>query len=235
MFEGQTIRAVLFDLDGTLYHQGPMRAFMALESLTMPLAGLSRASRRWRALLEYRRALERFRHEPRTDRLIAEAMISEAASATGLSAEEVKRLVTEWMLSRPLKYIRLCRVRGLLPLLDWLEGKGIQTGVLSDYPVVAKLEALGVGGRFRPVLCSLDPAINALKPDPYGFRAACESWGLPPGDVLMVGDRAEVDAAGAIAAGMKCVVIGRQDSPGAERSGYVVIRSLERLHRVLSV
>jgi FMN phosphatase YigB (HAD superfamily) len=51
----------------------------------------------------------------------------------------------------------------------------------------------------------------------------------------MVGDRAEVDAAGAIAAGMKCVVIGRQDSPGAERSGYVVIRSLERLHRVLSV
>src|SRR4029453_19480281 len=72
MFEGQTIRAVLFDLDGTLYHQRPMRAFMALESLTMPLAGLSRASRRWHALLEYRRALELFRHEPPNDPLIAE-------------------------------------------------------------------------------------------------------------------------------------------------------------------
>ena len=33
------IRAVLFDLDGTLYRQKPLRRLMALELMTLPLAG----------------------------------------------------------------------------------------------------------------------------------------------------------------------------------------------------
>src|SRR5688500_2693868 len=56
------IRAVLFDLDGTLYRQAPLRALMALELLALPLIfNPVRAPRHWRALGAYRRAQEHLR------------------------------------------------------------------------------------------------------------------------------------------------------------------------------
>jgi putative hydrolase of the HAD superfamily len=51
--------------------------------------------------------------------------------------------------------------------------------------------------------------VNAFKPHPRGFLAACEGWGWSPHEVVYVGDRCEVDAMGAAAAGMPCVIIGR--------------------------
>ena len=53
-------------------------------------------------------------------------------------------------------------------------------GVLSDYPAEAKLQALGLAGRFSPVLCATDPEIGAFKPNPRGFLHACAVWNLPP-------------------------------------------------------
>ncbi len=49
----------------------------------------------------------------------------------------------------------------------------------------------------------------------------------------MVGDRADVDAAGAAAAGMPCVIIGRSPASPADRPAFVVLPSLERLRHVL--
>lgn len=103
-------------------------------------------------------------------------------------------------------------------------------GVLSDYPAAAKLEALGLAGRFSPVVCTTDPGVNALKPDPRGFTHVCEHWGLASADVLMVGDRVDVDAGGALAAGMPCVIMSASAASGP---GYVTCSSFERLHRVL--
>jgi phosphoglycolate phosphatase-like HAD superfamily hydrolase len=45
---GLPIRAVLFDLDGTLYRQAPLRALMALELFALPLLfNPTRAPRHW--------------------------------------------------------------------------------------------------------------------------------------------------------------------------------------------
>jgi len=104
--------------------------------------------------------------------------------------------------------------------------------VLSDYPTESKLRALGLAGRFSPVVCATDPDVDAFKPSPRGFLRACELWGLPPRDVLMIGDRTDVDAAGAIAAGMPCVIIGRVSSRH-DSTGYRVFSSLKRLRRAL--
>ena len=86
-------------------------------------------------------------------------------------------------------------------------------GVLSDYPAEAKLRALGLAGRFSLVLCATDPEVGAFKPNPRGFLRACERWQIARGDVLVVGDRVDVDAAGAAAAGMPCVIIGQVHRP----------------------
>jgi FMN phosphatase YigB (HAD superfamily) len=132
-----------------------------------------------------------------------------------------------------LKYLQFCRAAGLDRLLAALDAAGLRMGVLSDYPAEAKLEALGLAGRFSPVLCATDPGIDAFKPNPRGYLRACEIWGLSPADVLFVGDRADVDAAGAAAAGMPCAIVGRVPPPPAGSAAtYTVFPSFERLTRV---
>jgi putative hydrolase of the HAD superfamily len=161
------------------------------------------------------------------------AQLAAAAHRTGLSLQEVERLVDEWMLARPLKYLRVCRAKGLDRLLAFLEQAGVPSGVLSDYPAESKLQALGLGGRFSPVLCTSSPEVAALKPSPRGYLLACRSWKLTPGEVLFVGDRPEVDAAGAAAAGMPCVIVGGGLMALRRHTSYRVVRSLERLRDVL--
>ncbi len=225
------IRAVLFDLDGTLYRQTPVRLCMGLELLTLPLAGVLAAPGRWRALAAYRRAQETLRSGSGAPHA-ALTQAAAAAAETGLSVPEVEALATEWLDRRPLKYLPLVRSRGLMEVLAVLERAGVPAGVLSDYPAPAKLRALGLQERFAPVLCSTSDGINALKPNPRGFLRACAIWQLVPGEVLMIGDRPDVDAAGAHAAGMPCVIIGRRRS---RRRGptYLPLSSFMRLARVL--
>ena len=209
-----------------------MRALMALE-LGSLLASPARFPSRLRALAAYRTAQERLRASGSGDGSqdsLAGAQLDMAAQRAGISRAEVEQLVESWIHTRPLKYLRFCRAEGLTPLLDYLERSNVRMGVLSDYPSARKLEALGILGRFSPVLCATDPEINRFKPHPRGFLHACERWNLEPAEVLMVGDRADADAAGAAAAGLPCVIIGKATRT---RQNFLTLPSLERLHRVL--
>ena len=228
---GGWIRAVLFDLDGTLYRQRPLRALMALELLTLPLTLPSTASKKWRGLTAYRRAQETLR--TRDAAVTSDSQLRAAAAQIGCEMGALEPIVDEWMLRRPLKYLRVCRASGVTGLLDFLSVRGVQSGVFSDYPAEDKLAALGLAGRFDPVLCASDPPIHALKPHPRGFLEAARVWQLDAREVLVVGDRVDADADGAAAAGMPCVIVGRRRwAPPA--NGYVFINSLKGLHRVLS-
>jgi HAD superfamily hydrolase (TIGR01549 family) len=222
-----SVRAVLFDVDGTLYSQTRLRALMALELATMPLVSPFRAGRRLAALRAYRRAQEVLRKTTHTDP--AAAQLDSAAAASGLPVAEVQALVAEWMHERPLKYLQFCRCAGVEDLLNAIARAGMEAGVLSDYPAEAKLESMGLGGWFSPVLCASDAGIRAFKPDPRGFLRACEIWSLSPEEVLFVGDRPDVDGAGAEAAGMRCAIISRR--PAGPGASYVVFESLEELKR----
>jgi phosphoglycolate phosphatase/putative hydrolase of the HAD superfamily len=226
------IRAVLFDLDGTLYQQSRMRMLMAIELSTLLVTRPWSLGRQARALAAYRNAQEALRLSDYA--ITPTTQLEFAAERTGLAIEEVEETVNEWMFERPLKYLRLCRAAGLSDLLSFLGREGLETGVLSDYPAEAKLDALGVAGRFSVVLCSSDPEVGALKPHPRGFLRACERWRIDPREVLVVGDRSEVDAEGAAAAGMPCVIVGRSPRASANQAGVRFVSSLERLQRVLT-
>lgn len=225
-----SIRAVLFDLDGTLYRQKPLRRWMAIalarEAARRPFA----APRLWRVVSRFRAAQERLRlrgHYPG----LAAAQIAAAADETGLEPGAVRTIVEEWMQTRPLAYLQRCRTPGCVELLDHLAGAGVPVGVLSDYPAAAKLEALGIAHRVAWSICSTDADVEAFKPHPRGFLRACERFGLPPSDVLMVGDRVDADAAGAAAAGMPCVII---SGPPPEPSvSWVSVPTFEGLRHVI--
>jgi HAD superfamily hydrolase (TIGR01509 family) len=227
------IRAVLFDLDGTLYRQKPLRRLMTMELLTLPLSGPARAPKRLQALRAYRRAQEALRSGASRGP-VATAQTKLAAQTSGLPEPEVSALVDEWMQRRPLKYLGWCRMPGTEALLDWLREQDVRLAVLSDYPAVDKLKALGWADRFDFVLSAADPEIGRFKPDPRGFMRACERWGLPPREVLMVGDRLEVDGAGAAAAGLPSVILGdRRPDGAAVPRDCLFVKSMEELRRVL--
>jgi putative hydrolase of the HAD superfamily len=222
------IRALLFDLDGTLYRQRPMRALMAAELGMLAISRPLRAPVIWRVLSEFRKAQELLRAVP-SDRQVAD-QLAVAARRTGLPVDQVEAIVAEWMLERPLKYLPRCRAEGLVPLLDFLSRLGVKLGVLSDYPADLKLKALGIGGRFSVVLCAADPEVGRFKPDPRGFLVAAARWQLDPSEVLVVGDRPDADAAGAAVAGMPCVIVGNRHQSSGD---FVSLQSLERLRDVL--
>lgn len=234
------IRAVLFDLDGTLYRQKPLRRLMAMELLTLPLSGPGRAPKRLQALRAYRHAQEALRSSASRGSTalaagspVTQAQTMLAARTSGLPEAEVSALVDEWMQRRPLKYLGWCRMPGTEALLDWLREKDVRMAVLSDYPAAEKLKALGWADRFDFVLSAADPEIGRFKPDPRGFARACERWDMPPREVLMVGDRIEVDGAGAAAAGMPSVILGARPSGATLPHDCMFVASMEELRRVL--
>lgn len=203
------VRAVLMDLDGTLYHQGPLRRRMARELLGMPLrAGPRTAARTLRRLRAFRSVREELRGLGRAAEPLEEVQYAEPARRLRDDPGELRATVLEWMHRRPLRHLLACSRPELAGFLEAAERRGLELGVFSDYPADEKLVALGLQGRFSLSLCATQPEINAFKPHPRGFERACELWNLEPREVLYVGDRPEVDGAGARAAGMAVWIVG---------------------------
>jgi FMN phosphatase YigB (HAD superfamily) len=204
------IRAVLFDVDGTLYHQMPLRLLMAgeLGALSWLRHAPWNVPRLWRMLSVFRQVREDLRALGRPDEPLARLQYTRAAERAGVPEREMEAAVEEWIYERPLKYLPRV-VRGGVPeVLSGLATRGLRVGAFSDYPVSDKLEAMGLRAAVTLELDATAESVNAFKPHPRGLEVACERWLLSPTEVLYVGDRAEVDARGAAAIGMPCAIVG---------------------------
>lgn len=189
--------AWLVDLDGTLYTALWVKLAMAAE---LGLGG-------WGAVP----TLRRFRKEHEAIRhLLAEGadspyrqQIARTAEALGVEPAHVERLVTEWMLERPCKWVRRFRRDGLLDEIRAFRAAGGRTALVSDYPARAKLDALGCADLFEVVVASGEPGgPRKLKPDPDGYLEAAKRLGVAPERCLVLGDRPDADGAAASAAKM---------------------------------
>jgi FMN phosphatase YigB (HAD superfamily) len=232
---GSDVRAVLFDVDGTLYDQTLLRAAMVAELSTigcLPRGPLS-PSRLWRLLSAFRRIREELRDVNPGSVDLESEQYRRAAEAAGVSEAQARAAVDEWIFTRPLKYLPLSRRRGVVATFRALRDRGLQVGVFSDYPAAAKLAALDLSSFVTLEVCATDAAVNAFKPHARGFLHACAIWGLPPERVIYVGDRPEVDAVGAAGAGMRCLIVGGggiHDDQRCERVSFAgLMAALERL------
>lgn len=198
------VRAVLYDIDGTLYHLGRMRRRMAGELARSALRSPLRTMRHWRVIQAYRQAQEQLRGGD-----AGVSQLEAAAEKLGVPSDEVRAVIEEWMERRPLAVLGGCRREPVIGAIRLLAKCGIPQAAFSDYPAESKVEIFGVARHFEFRLSSSDPDVGAFKPSPRGFLHAASRWGLPPSEIVYVGDREEVDGAGARAAGMRFVHVGK--------------------------
>jgi len=102
-------------------------------------------------------------------------------------------------------------------VLDWCAPR-YRLGIVSNGTKGA--EAGGIEAYFETSV--LGPLVGITKPDPRLFLFAIERMGaLEPQEVVVVGDNDRLDIAGAAAAGMRSVLVDRQDT-GSEVADAVI-------------
>lgn len=96
----------------------------------------------------------------------------------------------------------------------------------------AKLEATGLAPYFAHVLVSGEAGVR--KPDPSIFRLSEAALGLTPAELAYVGDRLDVDVAGARASGWTAVWLDRKGMPkGGPGEPLLAAERLTHLERLL--
>ncbi len=102
-------------------------------------------------------------------------------------------------------------------VLDALRASGLRLGVISNWDtrLPELLRQLGLAGRFDALVYS--SAVGVEKPDPRIYRRALRELGVEPRAALHVGDSRLEDLEGAIAAGMRALLLAR--GPGGGPSG----------------
>ncbi len=227
------IRGVLFDLDGTLYDLKALKLRL-IKRIPSELSsfGPLGAFRRLKALQSFRKAREAHRGTVFTKSL-REHLVSKVAKQIGYAREFVDRTVGDFLYES-----RFLELRSLMNPLDFavlseLAHRGYRLGVVSEYPVVKKLVALGLGN--IPWRAQVDcEQVGTLKPQPEVFLRGALELGLRPDQVMLVGDRLDADITGAAQIGMPSAWLKVRDPGyGGKASPDFVIQSLADLLGIL--
>lgn len=218
----QPVRAVVFDVDGTLYGQRPMRLRMlrelALRCLVRP-ATLGEA----RVLNTFRQVREQLADEKAAG--IIRLQYERPAEQLRLPVAQVEAVVEEWILERPLRHVAVCRIAGVRRLFSALRDSGRRIGIWSDYPAVAKLESMGLTA--DAVVSAVDPEVDRMKPHPAGLARVLDLLAVSPDQALMIGDRDERDGEAARRLGCPYLLLAGRPAGAGEFGGYdELLRSL---------
>jgi FMN phosphatase YigB (HAD superfamily) len=203
-------KAVVFDLDGTLYYQRILRIKMAWMLGSYYLCHFWRIKELF-VVKKFREVREKWVDQDKDGTFLEEKQYRYVPDIMGLTYERVKRTVETWIYDKPLKAVSETADRELLRIIGRLRDGGQKVFVFSDYPIEDKLKALGltVDGMYA----ATDERLNELKPSPKGLYLIMEDHGLLAADILMTGDRMSRDGLAAINAGCDYIIL-----PGSKRS-----------------
>lgn len=225
------IRAVGFDIDGTLYKAGRLylRLFArGIRSFRLMLA-FNETRHDIRRLLdsdEYRarkmdgvEAFHRFQAQLVASRLHADPQQTYEAIERFFYAAAVE----------PFSSIPV--YPGVAELLGELRRRGIRLGALSDFPCERKVELLGLGGMFDVVMTSEETGL--VKPDRASFDLLASRLGTAPQDILYVGNSERYDVEGALGAGMRAALITDSRRAAARTSAEFAFGDFGELRRYI--
>lgn len=150
----------------------------------------------------------------------------------GVPAEQLSEAALDLIFQDYLEHYEAawCAYEDVLPCLAALSG--VRVAVLSNGDQAQqedKLRRTGLHQCFEVVMAS--SALGAAKPSPEAFTRACERLAVDPATATYVGDRLDVDAEAAAAAGLRGVWLDRRG--GHDRGYKPTINSLRDLPAVL--
>ena len=198
------LRAVAFDVDGTLYPN----ASMYLHSLGLALTNL-----RLIKTLETVRGQLREVPDPSDDFHKVQARL--VAKALGITPDRAFALVEGRVYTRWYRIFRSLKpYPGLRETIADFRARGLKLAILSDFPIRHRLTDLGLDGPWDLAFSSEETGF--LKPHPRPFEVMAERLGLPTEEILYVGNSYTYDVEGAWAAGMPCAHLTRKPRAGGK-------------------
>lgn len=201
MTSPQPLKAVTFDVDGTLFSIQRMilRNFFTM----LPVMGFFRDLHKVRSALRGEGPFEDFRAEQ------ARRLAARLGIAPEQAARQVVRVVDQhWM--RVFRRVR--PFKGVRRAMETLIERKLAVGLISDYPLAEKLEGMQLADLPFSIRINSEE-VGALKPHPAPFLQAIKKLGVAPEQVLHVGDREDCDIVGALAAGMRAALFHRRSKP----------------------
>jgi HAD superfamily hydrolase (TIGR01549 family) len=192
------IRLVAFDVDGTLYRQRPLRLRMGRDIVIYTVAKCDLNA--IRVVSAYRRIRERLAAEEVVD--FERVLIAETAKATSMSPERVHAIASEWIETRPLRYLRSCLFSGVPQLFAGLQRAGKKIGIFSDYPATEKLAAMELAANH--VVAASD--VGLLKPHARGLQSLMTAACATARETLYIGDRVDRDGVAGQRAGVRTLI-----------------------------
>lgn len=217
-----TIRALSFDVDGTLFDLRQMKLVFAIPAI--------RNARLLRSYLAAREAVRALGAVPD----IRGEQARRVAEALGIRADDAKARIEklidgEWMDA----FRKVKPFRGTREALSAFAAAGIPMVTLSDYPAAKKLAGMKLDHvAWVADICAED--LGALKPHRVSYDEAVKRLGVPAEEILHIGDRLDADIAGAHAVGMRAALFTAGNSrtykaPGGAREPDFVFDDFAKL------
>jgi pseudouridine-5'-monophosphatase len=215
------LRAVVFDLDGTLLDTEPL----------LDRANTAVLERRGASLTPELRARLLGRSRVDTDRILAEVVGGDVDRAA-LTAERAALLDASWGVAELMP--------GAADLVARLAARGLPMAIVTSSTSNALATKLARHDALRRamhvIVCSDHPRVRFAKPAPDGFLVAAEALGVPAAACVAVED-APSGVLAALAAGMRVVAMpasGMEGDPSFARA-HAVVRSLHELDGALGL
>lgn len=195
------IKAVIFDLDGTLYDKSHLHTRIILNQLLRKKLFLLKRERDVRSMLK------------------GQYFGSEEAFYEIFFKHIGKGNARKWYFDCYLPQMAKV-LRKHYRLAPWvkeyimsLREKGVKIVVFSDYGFVKeKLDAIGFDTQWADYLFDA-PSLGGLKPCREAFMNVCEKIGIEPQYCLMIGDRDDTDGDGARSVGMQFMKVKNATKP----------------------
>ena len=198
-------KAVILDVDGTLYDQSRLRKQMAYALATY----YSIRPWRWQEILILHHfRIEREKHSGYTGGDLENAQYTWCAEKGNYPLDRVKQVVSRWMFTFPNRYLADCTYPGVKHFIAKLRAQNIKIAIYSDYNAHDKLQAMGIKADL--VVSSTDPAVDRLKPDPQGLLYIANKLKVAPQECLFIGDRQELDGECAVNANMPYLIVDKK-------------------------
>ena len=195
------IKAVIFDLDGTLYNKSHLHIHIILNQLIRGKLFILKREREIRAMIKG----QYFGNE--------ESFYDNFFKHIG--KENARNWYFDCYMPQMAKILRkhYCLAPWVKEYILSLRNKGTKIVVFSDYGFVEeKLDAIGFDRQWADYLFDA-PYLGGLKPCREAFMNVCKKIGIAPQDCLMIGDREDTDGDGARSVGMQFAKINNATKP----------------------